>query len=45
LQVVGGAVALSGTLLFAGDGAAVSDEDRLEITAGKSSEVLLFDLA
>ena len=45
LQVVGGAVALNGTLLFAGDGAAVSDEDRLEITASKSSEVLLFDLA
>jgi hypothetical protein len=45
LQVVGGAVALNGTLLFAGDGAAASDEDRLEITASKSSEVLLFDLA
>jgi len=45
LQVVDGAVALNGTLLFAGDGAAVSDEDRLEITASKSSEVLLFDLA
>ena len=44
LQVVGGAVALNGTLLFAGDGAAVSDEDRLEITASESSEVLLFDL-
>jgi len=45
LQVVGGAVALNGTLLFAGDGAAVSDEDRLEMTASRSSEVLLFDLA
>lgn len=45
LQVVGGAVALNGTLLFAGDGAAASDEDRLEITASKSSEVLLFELA
>jgi redox-sensitive bicupin YhaK (pirin superfamily) len=44
LQVVDGAVALNGTLLFAGDGAAVSDEGRLEITASESSEVLLFDL-
>jgi len=44
LQVVGGAVALNGTLLFAGDGAAASDEDRLEISASESSEVLLFDL-
>jgi hypothetical protein len=45
LQVAGGAVSLNGTLLFTGDGAAASDEDRLEITASKSSEVLLFDLA
>jgi len=45
LQVVGGAVALNGTLLFAGDGAAASGEGRLEITASESSEVLLFDLA
>ena len=44
LQVVGGAVALNGTLLFAGDGAAASDEGRLEISASESSEVLLFDL-
>jgi redox-sensitive bicupin YhaK (pirin superfamily) len=44
LQVVGGAVALNGTLLFAGDGAAVSDENLLEITASESSEALLFDL-
>ena len=44
LQVVGGAVALNGTLLFTGDGAAVSDEGRLEISASESSEVLLFDL-
>jgi redox-sensitive bicupin YhaK (pirin superfamily) len=45
VQVVGGAVGLNGTMLHAGDGAAVSDEDRLEIAATDSSEVLIFDLA
>jgi redox-sensitive bicupin YhaK (pirin superfamily) len=45
LQVVGGAVGLNGTILHAGDGAAVSDEERLEIAATEGSEILLFDLA
>ena len=45
LQVARGAVRLNGTTLGAGDGAAVSDEAALEITASASAEVLLFDLA
>ena len=45
LQVASGAVTLNGEPLVAGDGAAVSDEQRLEIGADAGSEVLLFDLA
>lgn len=45
LQVISGAVSLNGTLLEAGDGAAVSDEKMLEIQAKEQSEFLLFDLA
>ena len=46
VQVVNGAVTLNGqSSLVAGDGAAVSDEQRLEIGADTGSEVLLFDLA
>ncbi len=45
LQVARGAVTLNGQSLRAGDGAAVSDEPRLEIAATKDAEVLLFDLA
>lgn len=45
VQVARGAVALNGTGLEAGDGAAVSDEERLTLRAGEDSEVLLFDLA
>lgn len=45
LQVVRGAVALNGNALRAGDGAAVSEEESLEISAGEESEILLFDLA
>jgi redox-sensitive bicupin YhaK (pirin superfamily) len=47
LQVAGGAVAVNGVELRAGDGAAVSDEREIEITGQNSaeSEVLLFDLA
>lgn len=45
LQLVSGSVLLSGVLLEAGDGAAVSDEKTLEIQAKDSSEFLLFDLA
>jgi redox-sensitive bicupin YhaK (pirin superfamily) len=43
LQVAEGALELKGHLLGEGDGAAVTDEDELDI-AGKGSEFLLFDL-
>jgi quercetin 2,3-dioxygenase len=45
LQVVKGAVELNGNKLDAGDGAAVSEESTLTISAGDDSEVILFDLA
>lgn len=44
VQVVQGALMLDGTALNAGDGAAVSDESRVSLTAVADSEVLLFDL-
>jgi redox-sensitive bicupin YhaK (pirin superfamily) len=45
LQIASGAVTLNGQDLVAGDGAAISDVQRLEIGADTGSEVLLFDLA
>ena len=45
LQVLRGRVALNGQALSAGDGAALSDEERLEITGQDDAEVMLFDLA
>ncbi len=45
LQVVRGAVQLNSERLETGDGAAVSDEPRLEVRAAGPAEVLLFDLA
>jgi len=46
IQVARGAVSVNGQELRAGDGAAVSQEKKLQITgAAESSEVLLFDLA
>ncbi|MBV9124757.1 MAG: pirin family protein [Planctomycetes bacterium] len=45
LQVLRGQAALNGQLLAAGDGAAVSQEEKLEIQGGGKAEVLLFDLA
>lgn len=45
VQVASGGVTLNGNALQAGDGAAVSDETRLTVTATEPSEVLLFDLA
>ena len=45
LQVARGDVALNGTALRAGDGAAISGEERVEIAATTPAEVLLFDLA
>ena len=45
VHVARGSVDLNGQTLSEGDGAAVSDEQRLDLTARDSSEVLLFDLA
>jgi redox-sensitive bicupin YhaK (pirin superfamily) len=44
LQAAKGAVTFNGVEMIAGDGAAVSDEQKLEITAQEDAEVLLFDL-
>jgi len=45
VQVARGSVALNGTKLDEGDGAAISNEKTLELTGEKDAEVLLFDLA
>jgi redox-sensitive bicupin YhaK (pirin superfamily) len=45
LQVLRGQVSLNGQGLATGDGAAVSAEERLQITAEGNAEVMLFDLA
>lgn len=45
LQVARGAVRVNGKELTAGDGAAISNETRLQVEATDQSEVLLFDLA
>lgn len=45
LQVARGAVLLNGQALRAGDGAAISGQPEIEITASEASEILLFDLA
>lgn len=44
LQVARGAVTLNGQAMREGDGAAVSEERRLTVTATAPAEVLLFDL-
>jgi redox-sensitive bicupin YhaK (pirin superfamily) len=45
IQVVKGMVKVNDTLLRAGDGAAVSQEESLNIRADASAEILLFDLS
>jgi len=45
VQVARGDVTLNGETLAAGDGAAVSDERALDLTARSDAEVLVFDLA
>jgi redox-sensitive bicupin YhaK (pirin superfamily) len=45
IQVVRGSIALGGTVLHAGDGAAVSGESSLGIEALQDAEFMLFDLA
>jgi quercetin 2,3-dioxygenase len=44
VQIAKGSVSLNGRLLEAGDGAAVTDEPRLELTGESGAETLLFDL-
>lgn len=45
LQVLRGALTLNGQPLGTSDGAAVSDEDSLQVVATESAELMLFDLA
>jgi redox-sensitive bicupin YhaK (pirin superfamily) len=45
VQVARGAVTVNGTALAEGDGAAISDEEKLTIVASAPAEVLFFDLA
>ncbi|HEX8180168.1 MAG TPA: pirin family protein [Pyrinomonadaceae bacterium] len=45
VQVARGAIELNGAQLEQSDGAAVSDEARLTISARRAAEILLFDLA
>jgi quercetin 2,3-dioxygenase len=48
IQVATGSVTLNGKALKAGDGAAITDEEKITLTGnanGKKAEVLLFDLA
>lgn len=45
VQVTQGKVSLNGVSLEAGDGAAMSDEQKLDVQAHADAEVLLFDLA
>jgi redox-sensitive bicupin YhaK (pirin superfamily) len=44
-HVARGAVTFNGTTLNAGDGAAITEEESLEIRAVESAELLMFDLA
>ena len=45
VQVARGSVTLNGNRLDEGDGAAISEENAVELTGVKDAEVLLFDLA
>jgi quercetin 2,3-dioxygenase len=45
VQVARGAVAVNGVALAEGDGAAISDEEKVSIVANSPAEVLFFDLA
>ena len=45
VQVARGAVTVNGTALAEGDGAAISDEEKVTIVANAPAEVLFFDLA
>ena len=45
LQVIKGIITVNGIPLHAGDGAAISEETTLSLTATKDAEIILFDLA
>jgi redox-sensitive bicupin YhaK (pirin superfamily) len=45
IQVISGAVSMADAVLAAGDGASLSDERQVTITATEGAEFLLFDLA
>jgi quercetin 2,3-dioxygenase len=45
LQVISGQIEVNGKGLSPGDGAAISDESELKLTAGEKASFLLFDLA
>ncbi len=45
VQVIRGTITLNGLPLAAGDGAAISDEDKVDVQANTAAEILLFDLA
>lgn len=45
VQVARGGVTVNGEELKAGDGAAISKEEEIQVKAKEASEVLLFDLA
>tara|TARA_R110002049_G_scaffold285698_4_gene466963 strand:- start:78936 stop:79634 length:699 start_codon:yes stop_codon:yes gene_type:complete len=45
LQMLRGSVSLNDNPMATGDGAAVSEEDQLKITASDDAEIMLFDLA
>jgi redox-sensitive bicupin YhaK (pirin superfamily) len=45
LQVLRGGVTANGERMRAGDGAALSEEERVKIRAEEATELLLFDLA
>ena len=45
VQIARGAVTVNGTALAEGDGAAISDEEKVAIVASSPAEVLFFDLA
>lgn len=44
IQVASGEITVNGQTLLEGDGAAVTDEPALDITASKNAELLVFDL-
>ena len=45
LQLARGGISVNGAALNAGDGAAISDEPRLEIEANSAAELLVFDMS